>query len=302
MSELKILLDDDQVDRLRSSLSRPPASIWSSDNLLRVVQILAIVVGGCWVLVQFLLYQRDEIALRRMDLVQSVELKRMESELSDLKLARSAHEVNALTTYRFKETGDLSAIKIEDLGDGNSLYKVTYSTSIENTSNAEFEVSLWILDSFIGIVSEQLLESSQFVEAIGFPADRWNPGANLKGAVIWKAVKSIGTIYPEAIGKIASPWNFVVSEVELRRGGGLVGTLKPSQNYLYEETFLVKAPTGAYVCFIVSYCFQRCNENDDLFNLKRYTKLPENMVSEEKPTLPNNSIQPTVHSAADPER
>jgi hypothetical protein len=245
-----------------------------SDNFLRAVQVLALVVGGVWVFVQFIWYQRDEIKLKDRELAASIQIKSLEVRLNELQKLRNEHEVAQLTTYRSSVKTSLKAEMLKSGKVGGAQFNANYSVNIANTSDETFEVSLWVLDFYIGTPKE-FDKVGRSVGPIGFPADRWDPGSASKGAVNWQGVGSSGAILPAAIGKIQKPWDYITSEVNLVRGGGLVGVLKPGQDFRYKEDYLVKAPKGAYLCFVLSFCLERCAKSDDRWNMRDYVKLPE---------------------------
>jgi hypothetical protein len=267
MSEIKLSFDEEQLEKLHQALKHAPQPFWQSENLLRVTQVLALVLGGSWVLIQFLLYQREEIQLKRDELAQSVKLK--------------GHELSSLTTYRFSLEPSIKAKRLGSADKEYSLYEVNYSLILKNVSSEQFEASLWVLDYFIG--EEKKLEKPGLsVRPVGYPAGRWNPSGGLDGAIQWKAVGSEGAIFAAALGKITEPWASVTGPLNLRAGGGLTGMLKQDQSYSYEQDFLVMAPIGAYVAFAASFCFDRCKNNDDLYTRRDYTKLPDE-VDDGKP-------------------
>jgi hypothetical protein len=273
MTDIRISLDESQLLGLREALIRPSPSFWQSEGLLRVAQVLALAVGGCWVLIQFLLYQRDEIQLKREELTQSVKLKELEVQLSDLKRARDTHDLATLTTYRFSDEANIEVRRLGSAGAEKSMFEVTYSITLKNIADESFEVSLWVLDYFIGVVDKNLAKSAAFVKPISWPSNRWNPGIVPEGAVKWTKAGSQGAITAVAEGHIASPWNDYVNDVDLTIGGILTGTVKPEQTNSFRQTFLVKAPSDGYIAFLASICFNRCVNNDDLYGSTAQLKL-----------------------------
>jgi len=96
MGDIKISLDDSQLSTLSEVLKRPSEHFWRSDNLLKLAQILTLVIGGGWVLTQFVLFQRDEIQLKLQELTHSVRIKELELELTKIKRDRDTHELASM--------------------------------------------------------------------------------------------------------------------------------------------------------------------------------------------------------------
>jgi hypothetical protein len=61
---MKISIENRQLAEFLKVVRRPTDTSWRAEKLLNVVQVLALVVAGFWVLVQFILYQRDDIQLK----------------------------------------------------------------------------------------------------------------------------------------------------------------------------------------------------------------------------------------------
>jgi hypothetical protein len=265
--DLRISLDEQQAEQLQKVISRPAQSFWRSDALLRTVQTVAVVLGGCWVLVQFVLFQREQTQL-------DIEKTRLQVRLQSIEEKQRSADLVASQTYRFSAERSLSASYRQHLDSRADLYTVTYRLKVTNQSTVPFELSLWVLDWFHGEVRPELKKRPTFVEQIGYPANRWNPGSQTGGAVSWTQVGSTGSISAEAIGSIASPWDFAIRDVDLTQGGGLTGVLKPGQSYTMEDDYLVKGRAGTYVAFVQSLCFERCKRNDDLYSTYEYAILP----------------------------
>jgi hypothetical protein len=288
LTETKISFDDRQITEIREALKHPSQPFWQSESLLRLVQALALVVGGCWVLIQFILYQRDEIQLKQDELRQSIRIKEMEVKLDELKRSRATHELASLTTYRFSVDRKIKVKRIAGGDPKNPIYEVNYSVSLKNVSDEQFEASLWVLDYFIGLPDQEVKKSPVVMKPVGTPSGRWNPSGGTDGSIRWKPVGSMGAVFAAAEGKIAEPWASAArQDVELKSGGGLTGTLKRDQSYDYSEDYLVKAPSGSYVALVASFCFNRCNTNDDLYTTRDYAQLPDE-TEDEKDAKPRN--------------
>ena len=272
--DVKLSLNEEHVQRIEQALSRPPTRFWQSDNLLRAAQILALVIGGSWVLIQFLLFERSKIALENKVLEADIAAKESLQRQSLIDEERKSVELVGLKTYRFRAERSIAPTFVNQLDEKTALYNVHYQIKVTNESNVPLEISMWVLDYFTGELSKELQHSTSFIAPIGYPENRWNSGSATSGAVVWKRVGSNGAIFSEAFGNIQPTWQAVVEDVDLATGGGLTGALSPGQSYSMSDDFLVKGTPGEYVAFVQNICFQRCKENNDLYHTSEYQLLP----------------------------
>lgn len=266
--DLRISLNKHQLAQLQRLLSPSPRSFWRSDALLRTVQTTAVVVGGCWVLVQFFLFKSKQTQLDINKTALQVQLEKLEEQ------KRSA-DIMFSQTYRFSAKRSLLITYNRHLASGENLYTATYGIKVANRSTTPFELSLWVIDLYQGTIHSALYKKRNFIEQIGYPPNRWNPGSQTGGAVSWTLMGSSGAILANAIGLIASPWDDDVQDVNLVPGGPFTGLLKPDQSYSMDNDYLVKGKAGSYVAFVQSICFNRCKKNpQDLYQMSTYAVLP----------------------------
>jgi len=203
--------------------------------------------------------------LRREELEQTVRLQQQDIDLKRLQQSKAEHDLSYSSRYRFEDKFKIEHRKVRDVDDTVGEYEVDHSFDFVNRSEVELEMSLFILDYYIGLpVANQA--AGPFVMPLGTPRDRWNPSSQQKGAYFWRRLGSTGAIYAEAIGRIPLPWNVVVDDLELIRGGAGTGVLKTEQRLSYSDAYIVRAPRNAYVAFMMSWCFNRCTNNDDLYS------------------------------------
>jgi len=295
VSGQKIVLDEKQVAEVLSAVRHTSPRSWNIDNIAKLIQLIAMLFAACWALYQFLAFEKEskklanELAtltyetqmsqteLRKRELQQSVLLKDLELKLGKFKNEREAHEVEYHTSYRFSKTAKLIAKKLRDLNKVYALFEITYDIDIKNESEVPFEISFWILDSYLSQISAELtnLDSKMVVSQFGAPANRWNPGSADHGAVDWERVNSWGAISAEASGHIKSSWEHVSPEVPLLRGGGGTGKWKPGESMSFSEKFLTRARKGSYFGVGANICFNRAEKDEDLYWNFRCVELPD---------------------------
>lgn len=294
MADTKIVVDDAQLDRICERLLKPSSSFWTSDRCLRTAQLVALVAGGSWVLVHFILFERDAVAaarerdralaqhsrltmdiqteqraLRQAELTHAIESQRLKLELARLEQRQVAHDLEQDTTYRFSRE---SSIKVERIDDDRRLYDVEYSITITNVSDTPFEISFWVLDYYIGTLAPP--DDGWSMIRIGLPESRWSPGSMNPGGAKWQRMGTYSAIVDGAWKEIPTPWSDVVRDARPKVGGVLTGVLNPKQSYTFQESYIVRAPVDAFVGFSAQFCFERCKDPKvDLFSNSRYAQL-----------------------------
>lgn len=225
--------------------------------------------------------------LRQEELEKALLLEQQDLDLKRLQQTKAQHELAHSTRYRFTRQFTITARKDRDIDQDFGDFSVDWGYEFVNKSEVLFELSVFLLDYYIGITQLDTTAHVVSVWPVGFPTDRWNPSGNIDGAIAWKRVGSNGSIYAEAIREIQPPWDWIIRQVKLSHGGG-TGVLKSEQTMRYDDTYLVRAPRTAYFAIVMSYCFNRCANNDDLYSRVDWIALTE-------ATTPNTEPQPSAN-------
>lgn len=205
---------------------------------------------------------KQERQLRREELEQTVALKRAELEHKQLEQTKLRAELVHASVYRFEREFWFDGRKLRDVDETTAEYAFYHGFRITNRSQATFEMSLFILDYYIGVPKARVARKA--VEPLGTPPDRWNPGSTQPGALEWTLIDTTGSIRATAANSVAAPWNSVVRDLKLVRGGAGTSSLRTDQSVVYGDDYFVTAPKHAYIAFVMSYCFNLCSTNDDL--------------------------------------
>ncbi len=200
--------------------------------------------------------------LRDLELRQSVKLQEQEIALKKLENQKTAHEVAYQGRFRFNQTFELTGRRVGG-DDKVGVYELFHRFQVENKSEADFELSLYVIDYFIGVPKADVAGEIS-VLPLGEPANRWNPRGAKPGGVEWRWAGHSGAIFAADVGRIPKPWCDAADVDHLVPGGPGTGVLNPSQSLEHSDTYVVRAPRHSYVAFIVSYCTNRCEANDDL--------------------------------------
>ena len=68
--EVKLSLRDKQIDQIRTMLIKYPEPFWKTESFFRAVQSIAIFLGGCRVLINFLVSEQGRARLELLRLRQ----------------------------------------------------------------------------------------------------------------------------------------------------------------------------------------------------------------------------------------
>jgi hypothetical protein len=141
--------------------------------------------------------------LRDIELRQSVKLQEQEIALKALQARKTAHEVDYQGRLRFGQTYELTGRKVG--GDKRyGVYELSHRFKFENKSEAPFELSLYVIDYYIGVPKQDAAGDEPSVLPLGEPANRWNPRGAKLGGLEWTRVGHSGAIFAAAIGNIPS--------------------------------------------------------------------------------------------------
>ncbi|MBL9190132.1 MAG: hypothetical protein JNK23_21810 [Opitutaceae bacterium] len=288
-----VRFDQQQFAEIVAVAKGPQKIFWSFGNVQAIVQVLAIVVGGCWCLYQFFTFQKRnaelqnngheltlkqnqlayEIQGRQVDLRQAqlnheVALKIQEVELAKLKVVQEKQTIENSNEYKFTRNSSIGATRIRKLDDKHGLFKVSYGIELKNISSKGFEISGFILDGFIGSIRSEIANVSSKAPKVvvqGVPENRWNSGSEYSTAVNWVRVITIGSVHADAIGKISYPWHRAFTDPNIKAGSGMTGYWRPGQSVSFSETFFVRARYGETFSIVANLCFERAKQNNDLW-------------------------------------
>lgn len=225
--------------------------------------------------------------LRHEELEQQVRLQQQDIELKKLQYQQAEHELSYSAGYRYERSFSLKPFKHRDISPSTAEYTVEYVFKLVNKSEVPFEVSLFILDYYIGLPKEEGSSSQVSVRPVRAPGSD-----SQEGAIAWQRVGSTGSIYDGAIGKIAYSYR---KDIQLVVGGSGTKMLKPDQTLLYSEDYFVRAPKNGYAGFVLNYCLNRCANREDHYSYVNWEALAK------APTVQKDDETPAVLGLAAPD-
>jgi len=234
--------------------------------------------------------------LRHDELQKTIENLQHDINLKQAQTIKAELDVKTSQRYKFAPRFSISSGKDRDIDSNISEYAVKYSFDVENRSEVPFEMSMFILDYYTATTESDATQGLS-VRRIAVPPNRWNPFSDTTGAVRWQKAGTYASIYSAARGRIQSPWDSVVSDAAFVSGAGGTGIVRPGLSVGSSDTYLVRAPKGAYIAFVMSYCLNRCENNDDLYFETDWTSLDH--VDNEQPDINNDpaSTPPATKNA-----
>lgn len=214
--------------------------------------------------------QESQRTLRQHELETSVMLQQSDIELKRLEQKKAGHDVEYATAGRFSREFSISAERLDSFGGTLPEFEVKHGLTFQNISQVDIEISVLIIDYYIGVQAAQV-EDRPTIVPLGVPADRWNYGSEQSGRIKWTHIGGIGSILGDAVPDIGPMMYF--DDVKLVPGGPGTGFMKPDQRQVYTDTYIVKAPADAWVLFVTSYCFNRCKRSEDMHSYTNWVSL-----------------------------
>jgi hypothetical protein len=296
-------------DDMTKPITRLEAGVKLADILGSVVQTLAVIVGGAWILFRYLNIEHateaqrlEQLRLSNQQAALTLQTQKASEQLrvDELRLANetarftlSQQQEQRLLRQKELEISvalhQLEARKVRhEVGyteqrkfayrflidahrdQGASQYVVNHGFELVNTSQRELEVSVLAIDYFIGTARDG---DTALVTPIGSPQNRWNADSEQGGHVSWKKIGCVASITPAADQQIGKKVRTRLSDCQVVTGGGGTGYLRPSERLEYTDTYHVVAAPDAYVLFVTSYCLDRCKKQEDMQYATKWVSL-----------------------------
>lgn len=207
---------------------------------------------------------------RKTELKQSLELKQLEIQASRLNEEKQRLDIDAITNNRFQDTVTITPTYKRTLNEQFSLFEVNYHIDLKNLSTQTLEVTLWVLDYYIGTLPTDIQRPQAFIAPLGLPPVRWGRGQVL-GIREWKKLGSQGFKTESIRNTLAFPNILDVSFSD----PVMTGVMNPDQLYFFSQTYLVQAPKDASIGFVASLCFNGCQKDADLWTRRDVEVLPQ---------------------------
>lgn len=159
--EIKLDIDYERLARAICPDQPEVHSIRSSDNILRIVQILALVGAAVWGLYIYISFEQHKQDLS-LELLRSqnaqAELQAAIAELSirksNLEVERGSIELDSLSQKKVDPEQELSLIDLGPFGDnGDHLYSVDYRYSLTNRGSSRLEITYSTVEVYQAAVS-----------------------------------------------------------------------------------------------------------------------------------------------------
>jgi hypothetical protein len=317
-------------------------------SIMDYAKLLTLLVSGCWALYQFIGYERYEreatLEQQRLSIRQgqlsfdtqkatqaatiqqqglvaqqaqfTLDTQKAQQTLRDRELQytleserlsneQKQFEIKAKNTYSAHDSAVIYAKKISP-----GIYEIDLAPEIKNTSETSFEVSMILVDIYVGKLDTAELDkaaksqeaealSSPIVDALwSFPLDdsdqsaevplfgppgRWSGPHVFNGGIKWRRVGTTGSVYSQAQKHFGKPFVEELAAKELKLShlnidGSGTGLWKPGEVVAFSPQFLVRAEDSNYISFSVHLCFNRCARDEDLW-WSSYTRSISDLIA-----------------------
>jgi hypothetical protein len=159
--------DDDQFRQAVEKFKDTPRPRFQIADILSFVQIVAIICGGIWVLIEYASFreQHEQLTIREQEL--ALEMARVTLELKGGERALQQIELDQSTTSQIQYPTRTLTVKHLANRSEKRLFEAMLTVEIENVSKSSFEVSYSIVQYFLGSPRESTQEDD--VVAIQHP-------------------------------------------------------------------------------------------------------------------------------------
>jgi len=314
MTDNKILVDNEQLDRVLKHLEPRSYSFWASDRLLHLIQAVSLLIGGCWVLIRFidfereakhislkreelatqlaqfsLDYQRSQSSLRIAELTNSVRLKELEIQFKELEGKQAAIELTVSNDKRIEYSEGLEIEVLEGSAvDSQVQYLAHLTLSIKNISSVPLNIDFIVIDAFVQNLSDYAREETQAsVKPLGIaPNFFFNDLKPKEGFQVnewnWVSRESfISDTISESTRKFLEKRYINVSKI--KAGGSAIGVWKPGETTYFKKRYIVKGTPGDNLAFVINVCFNGCDNGPDKWFFPNSKILPRaNALMEHK--------------------
>ena len=232
----------------------------SFEPLLKLLQVLALAIGGGWILYNFFSF---------------------ESSFQKMIIEEKKLGISKCLAGRVKYNGPRMKIdKLKEYGDGTQLFEVELSSELENISDKEFEISYAIISYYLGRLDSHKMNPDEIIK-LNIMLDRLD--STEEEPITWKLIGlecftpiSPNNDYKSKVehhllsAKCEKPFNF----------GGLTGDIYPGEKSHFSYQYFIRAKEGQYIGFVVSVGKNGCTSNDcadkDIHNFRVYNRLDSN--------------------------
>jgi hypothetical protein len=218
------------------------------------VQVLAFVGAGCWALYQYLSHQREAQVLSNSQLA----LKNREAELG-IELARMKQRQEAVATDFRTSARFLPRLTVDwSRGASADEYKGIARLTAENLSEIDVEVSLIILDAYVGSVDLNRA-SGPAVRFSNPPPSRWSSPTNQGLDITWQRLGVRASASPNTLSRGVENVQHVFKSLPPFTDSGGTGLLRRGESIPYTRTVrFYRVPRNGYLGIVASICFNRC--------------------------------------------
>jgi hypothetical protein len=241
------------------------------ENISKLLQILAVVVGAIWILKDYWEFKRENNELVNTQLKLANDTAQLtqsslflNNQLSNLKLERSTQGYVSGTT-------ESSVVRSTKFDDGTFLYRFQVGLTVKNISESTLTVHAAVIEIFLGTLQANDLQAGK-VNILNLPYSRLQGGEDgPPGGIKWTQVET----YIQRPLQIDDRVTQLIRPDFVPIPGGLPGGMGPSESHDWNGEFILRAhPTDFVASIITFWITDEKNELRD-FNYTRSESLSE---------------------------
>jgi hypothetical protein len=244
------------------------------------LQVIAIVVGGVWVLVDYFEFKNKNNELINTQLKLSNESAQLtqssiaiNNQLNQIKLAHSGQK-------RLESTGESSVVLASKFEDGTALYRFQFRVFVKNISESNVLIPALVVEFFLGTTTTIKNLQPQTAFLINQPSS-WI-AATVPGRIDWSKISVNAMRLDRIDGEIANK----IKDFP-RMSGGFCGELRSGESANWNADFVLRAHPEDIAGAVATYWAR--GEGDEYFV---DTQTRTELLSEAEDTLSLKTTTP----------
>jgi hypothetical protein len=248
------------------------------ENISKLLQILAIVVGAGWVLKEY----REFTDLNHQLVNQQLQTAQKTAELtqSSLDLSNKLNQLRLVQTGqgRLEITSESSAVQARKFDDGTYLYRYQASILAKNVSDGAVTIPAMVIEFFVGTMPTEADIQAGKGFLVNQPSswlDARNVMITATGGVEWKRIG----VFAQQIPGITDEFAKVIRQFPLM-SGGFVGNIGLGEAHHWNTDFVLRARPEDLAGSVIT--FWTIDQNEEV---RRFTHTRTELLSEAQSTV-----------------
>jgi hypothetical protein len=262
------------------------------ENAAKLLQVIAIVVGAAWVLIDYFEFKNENNRLNNAQLKLANQTAELNKTNIDLTNRLNTFKLTHSTQGRFDASADSTVVRVVGYADGTFLYRFQIQVDIKNLSDANVSIPALVVEFFIGTYSVELLKRDEAF-LINLPSPSRSNG--VPGSVKWTRIRGY-LIQAPATDKATEEVQKLLPPDLVPTAGGFVGDLGGGMSAHWNADFVLRARPESVAGAVLTFWAKGENES---FAESVQTRTELLSEAQDAPALRTQSREKTQDTHAD---